>query len=258
MIFLEVQGEKVPALGFGTWPLRGEACRNATLSALQLGYRHLDTAEMYRNESEVGEAIRQSGVPRHEVFLVTKVWSSNLRGAALRRSAEGSLRRLGVDAVDLLLIHWPNPSVPIEESMGAMVSLQQEGKARRIGVSNFSPRQLAAAQEAAQVPLFCNQVEFNPLRPQRELLRICQEQDLLLTAYGPVAKGAVSREPRLREIGRRHGKTAAQVSLRWLLQQKNVSAIPKAASRQHQEENLAIFDFELSEAEMAEIDSLST
>ncbi len=258
MLTIEIQGEKIPTLGFGTWPLRGETCRRATLSALQLGYRHLDTAEMYRNESEVGEAIRQSKIPRHEIYLVTKVWSSNLHGPDLRRSAEGSLRRLGVETVDLLLIHWPNPRVPIEESMAEMVRLQEEGKTRQIGVSNFSPSQLAAAQEAAQVPLFCNQVEFNPLRPQRELLRICQEQDLLLTAYGPVAKGAVSREPLLREIGRRHGKTAAQVSLRWLLQQPNVSAIPKAASRKHQEENLAIFDFELSEAEMAEIDSLST
>lgn len=227
------------------------------LGALELGYRHIDTAEMYQNETEIGRALTQSYVKREDLFLTTKVWSTHLRRPDLLTACEGSLRRLGLDYVDLLLVHWPNPSVPIEETMQAMDELKHSGKARQIGVSNFSVPELQKAQQSCRSHIFSNQVEYHPFHGQDEIVQHCQDNDLVLTAYTPLAKGRVSRDSTLSEIGYGYGKTGAQVTLRWLVQQGHVICIPKAANADHQKENTGIFDFELSQEEMQRISRLA-
>lgn len=254
MIYVTVKGERVPALGFGTWKLRGKACREAVEDALSIGYRHLDTAQMYENEAEVGAALRRSGVDRNEVFLTTKIWPDNLAYQDVHRTFKESLRRLDTDFVDLLLIHWPNEDVPVEETLDAMLEIQQAGKTRHLGVSNFSPELFRRA--AKHAPMFCIQVEYNPYVSQQPLLELARQEDALFTAYRPLARGEVLSDPTIAEIGERHGKNPAQVTLRWLLQQEQVSAIPKAASSKHRRSNFDIFDFELSEEEMRRISVL--
>ena len=247
-----VRGTEVPALGFGTWPLKGTDCRDAVENALAIGYRHLDTAQMYDNEAAVGNAIENAAVDRDDVFLVTKVLRGNLAHDDVLTSVEASLDRLGT-AIDLLLIHAPSRTVPIEESIEAMNQLQEMGDVRHIGVSNFSVTQLQEAIDASETPILTNQVEYHPFKSQEDILEFCIDNDIMLTAYSPVAKGRVTDNQVLKEIGDTYGKTPTQVTLRWLIQQENVSAIPKAASRDHREENFDIFDFELTAEEMARI-----
>ncbi len=251
----KIKGEKVPSLGLGTWRLSGNGCRTAVERALSSGYRHLDTAQMYGNEREVGRGIEDSGVDREEVFLVTKVATSNFAHDDVLRSSRESLGKLGTNYVDLLLMHWPGRSVPLGETLGAMRELQEEGAVKHIGVSNFSPSLVEEAMEHAEI--FCNQVEYHPYKSQDELLEQSREKDYLLTAYSPVAKGAVTRDETLREIGESHGKSPAQVALRWLVQQEKVAAIPKAAGGEHLKSNLEIFDFELDEEEMRSVSALA-
>ena len=251
MEYQMIKGVKVPSLGLGTWRLSGEGCVRAVERALALGYRHVDTAQMYANEGEVGRGIRNSGVDREEVFLVTKVRTSSFSHDGVIRSTRESLKKLQTEYVDLLLMHWPNPSVPLEETLGAMTELQEEGSVKHVGVSNFPPSMVEEATRHATV--FCNQVEYHPYRGQDELLKQASERDYLLTAYSPVAKGRVSRDAALKEIGQAHGKTPAQVALRWLIQQEKVAAIPKAASEDHLQSNFDIFDFELSQEEMERV-----
>jgi 2,5-diketo-D-gluconate reductase B len=246
-----IKGEKIPSLGLGTWRLSGEGCVRTVERALALGYRHIDTAQMYANEGEVGHGIRNSGVDRGEVFVVTKVRTSSFSHGEVIRSTRESLKKLGTGHVDLLLMHWPNPSVPLEETLGAMRELQAEGSIKHVGVSNFPPSMVEEATEHAEI--FCNQVEYHPYRAQDELLQQAREMDYLLTAYSPVARGGVSNDATLQEIGGAHGKTPAQVALRWLIQQEKVAAIPKAASEDHLRSNFDIFDFELSQEEMERV-----
>ncbi len=254
MEYQTIKGERVPALGLGTWRLSGGACETAVETALSLGYRHLDTAQMYRNEAEVGEGLRKSGVDRAEVFVTTKVWSSDFTRDKLLPAARESLRKLGTDYVDLLLMHWPSRSVPLEETLGAMAELREEGSVRHIGVSNFLPPMV---EEAAGITdIFCNQVEYHPYKSQDELRDQAEKMDYLLTAYSPVAKGAVADDAMLEEIGASRGKSPAQVALRWLVQQEKVAAIPKATSEEHLRANLEVLDFELSEEEMGKIFTL--
>ncbi len=254
MRYVEVQGERVPALGFGTWQLSGKAAVEAVQHALELGYRHIDTAQMYRNEAQVGQALADSGLDRGEVFLTTKLQPRNLEADRVPRSTRESLERLQTDYVDLLLIHWPAFSASMEATLEAMVDLREEGTVRHIGVSNFTPSLLREALDRA--PIFCNQVEYHPYLAQPDLRSLAVERDLMLTAYSPLAKGRVIDDEVLEEIGSRHGKTAAQVSLRWLIQQDHVAAIPRSGDRDHRAANFDIFDFELSEEEMASIDGL--
>jgi 2,5-diketo-D-gluconate reductase B len=216
-----------------------------------LGYRHIDTAQMYANEGEVGRGLRNSGVGREEVFLVTKVRTSNFSHDDVIRSTRESLKKLQTEYVDLLLMHWPNPSVPLGETLGTMTELQEEGSVKHVGVSNFPPSMVEDATRYATV--FCNQVEYHPYRAQNELLGQAREMGYLLTAYSPVAKGRVLNDLTLKEIGEARGKTPAQVALRWLIQQEKVAAIPKAASENHLRSNLDIFDFELSDEEMERV-----
>jgi 2,5-diketo-D-gluconate reductase B len=238
----------------GTWRLSGQECVRAVERALALGYRHIDTAQMYANEDEVGRGIQNSGVDREDIFLVTKVRTSSFSHDEAIRSTRGSLKELRTEYVDLLLMHWPNPSVPLEETLGAMTELQRQGSVKHVGVSNFPLSMVEEATTHAEI--FCNQVEYHPYRAQDELLEQARETDYLLTAYSPVAKGRVSNDATLREIGEAHGKSPTQVALRWLIQQEKVAAIPKAASEDHLRSNFDIFDFELSDEERGRIFAL--
>lgn len=255
MEYQTIKGEKVPALGLGTWRLSGEECRRAVERALALGYRHIDTAQMYRNEDEVGKGMQSSWVNREEVFLTTKVWPSDFSYERTIETTQESLKRLRTDRVDLLLMHWPSRGVPLEETLGAMMELQEEGSVRHIGVSNFPPSMVEDAAQHAEI--FCNQVEYHPYEAQDELLEQATEMDYLLTAYRPLSKGTILNDETLREIAEAHGKTPAQVALRWLIQQEKVAAIPKTTSEDHLKNNLDVFDFELSEEEMERISGLS-
>jgi 2,5-diketo-D-gluconate reductase B len=254
MEYQTIKGEKVSSLGLGTWRLTGAECAKTVKLALALDYRHTDTAQIYRNEEQVGQGIQNAGVDREEVFLVTKVWTNNFSYKRTIESTRESLRKLGTDYVDLLLMHWPNPSVPLEETLGAMTELQNERSVRHVGVSNFPPSMVEEAARYATV--FCNQVEYHPYKGQAELLEQAKDIDYLLMAYSPVAKGAVLNDRTLLEIGEAHGKTSAQVALRWLVQQEKVAAIPKATSEDHLKGNLNVFDFELSNEEMERISEL--
>ena len=255
MQYKQIKNEEVPSLGLGTWRLSGNACAEAVESALSLGYRHLDTAQMYGNEEDVGRGISNSGVDREEIFLVTKLSTGNFTHDRVLDSARESLNKLGTNYVDLLLMHWPNPRVPLEETLGAMTELQKEESVKHIGVSNFPASMVEEATGYAEI--FCNQVEYHPRKPQRDLTEQAKDLDYLLTAYSPVAKGRITDDATLKEIGESYGKTPAQVTLRWLIQQDKVCAIPKAQSQEHQESNLDIFDFELSEEEMERISGLA-
>ncbi len=257
MIEIAVKGTKVPALGFGTWALSGRACYEAVRTALALGYRHIDTADMYGNEAEVGRAIRESGVPRDSIFLTTKVPPGKLRARDAKRCAEESLRRLGLDQVDLLLIHWPNSAVPLRETLDAFAELRAAGRTRFIGVSNFSAKLLREAVEEVGADLLCNQVEYHPYLSQRAVLAAARAYRMMVTAYSPVAKGRVARDAALAAIGRKYGKSAVQVALRWLIEQPGVAPIPKAAPRDHITANIDIFDFALTAEDHATIAAIA-
>jgi len=252
MEYVSVRDVEVPALGFGTWQMTGEECRTAVENAIELGYRHIDTAQLYNNEEAVGQAIANSDVDRDEIFLVTKVLRRNLSYDDVIRSVENSLDRLDTD-IDLLLIHSPSRSVPIEETIEAMNKLQDDGQVTHIGVSNFSVAQMQNAIDASETPILTNQVEYHPFTDQSEVLEFCIDTGTMLTAYSPLARKNVLGNDTLQEIGDRYGKTEAQVALRWLIQQEMVSAIPKAASRDDQQENIDIFDFQLTDDEMDRI-----
>jgi 2,5-diketo-D-gluconate reductase B len=249
-----VQGVEIPALGFGTWQLRGKQCYEGVRHALEVGYRHLDTAQMYGNEADVGQAVADSGVDREDVFLVTKIPPSNLAPEAVRSSHEESLRKLRTDYVDLLLIHWPSDSVPLESTLEAMTELRARGRTRHVGVSNFGPELVERALR--RTPVLANQVEYHPYVGQSALLEQCRERDITLTAYSPLAEGRVARDVTLREIGDRHGKTAAQVAIRWLLQQEKVTVIPRSGDGGHRAANWDVWDFSLSDEEIDRVGAL--
>jgi diketogulonate reductase-like aldo/keto reductase len=257
MDVITVKDMTVPALGFGTWALSGNAAYQATRMVLDLGYRHIDTAQIYGNEAEIGRAIRDSGLPRGEIFLTTKIAPGNLRKEDVRRSHEESLKRLGLDQVDLLLIHWPNASIPLGETLEALTALREAGKTRSIGVSNFTVSLLRETIDHYGAEIVCNQVEYHPFLPQRRLIETMQRYGLMLTAYAPVARGRVFHDKTLTAIGMKYGKSGGQVALRWLLDQDKVAAIPKAGKREHAAANLAIFDFHLSSEDRAAIDALA-
>jgi len=252
-ITLEIMGESVPALGLGTWQATGSECRDAVEHALSIGYRHIDTAQMYENEEEVGRGMAAVGFDRDELFLTTKLAPGNLDRKSVHRTTEESLKRLATNRIDLLLIHWPDGQVPLEETLEAMLALREQGKIRRIGVSNFPPSHLHRARQVCEI--FCNQVEYHPFLAQDHLLRAVRDEGMLLTAYCPLARGEALKNDTLREIGDAYAKTAAQVALRWLIQQ-GVSAIPKASKAKHREQNFDIFDFELTDDEMSRISAL--
>lgn len=249
----ELADATIPTLGLGTWMNTGATCVETVRTALELGYRHVDTAQAYGNEAKVGNGIAAAEVDRDAVFLTTKVSRSNLRYDDVHESVRASLDRLGVGYVDLLLIHWPHPRRPVEETLSAMTELREEGLVTHVGVANFTRSQLRRACRVADSPIVTNQVLYHPLIDQTPLRTYCRDAGITLTAYSPLARGAVVGDDLLAEIGSRYGKTAAQVALRWLIQQPGVVAIPKATGRAHLEENLAVFDFELTDEEMQRI-----
>lgn len=252
---LTIQNTAIPALGLGTYKLTGKNGEKEILRALQMGYRHIDTAEMYGNEEEVGNAVKQSGIPGDEIFITTKVWPNNFSKAKFIPGVEDSLRKLKVDAVDLLLIHWPSDEETNKLAVDLLNQCHEKQYANLVGVSNFSIPQLKQAQ--TQAPISCNQVEYSPYNDVQDLLTYMQQQGMMLTAYSPLAKGAVLHEPVIKKLAAAYNKTGAQIVLRWLLQQDNVSAIPKAADEQHSRQNLGVFDFELSDEDMKAIFALA-
>jgi 2,5-diketo-D-gluconate reductase B len=251
---IEVRGVEVPRIGFGTWMIEGDAAREGVLDALEIGYRQIDTARAYENEEHVGKALEETAVPRDEIFLTTKIFPGDFEPDALKAAAEDSLRNLRTDYLDLLLLHWPDPDTPLERTLQAMNELREEGKIRQLGVSNFPAGLLATALEHA--PVFCDQVEYHPFLDQSRLLGLAREKELLVTAYSPLARGKVPDDATLTEIGEKHGKTAGQVALRWLLDQPGVSPIPKASSHERRVENFEVFDFELTPEDRERIDGL--
>jgi 2,5-diketo-D-gluconate reductase B len=253
---VSAHGARIPLLGLGTWDLRGRLCTEMVQAALDLGYRHIDTAEMYDNERPVGEGLKASGVKRDDVFLTTKIWPAHFSASDLPRAAAECLARLGVSAVDLLLLHWPNPQIPLPETIGALCKVKRDGLARHIGISNFNVALIEAAWKATTEPLVCNQVECHPYLDQSKVLAACRKHGMAMTAYSPIAQGKAGGDDVLARIGAAHKKTAAQVSLRFLVQQ-NVVVIPRTSKAKRLAENAAIFDFALSDGEMADIFALS-
>jgi diketogulonate reductase-like aldo/keto reductase len=256
MQVVEAKGARIPLIGLGTWDLRGRTCVRMVEQALRLGYRHIDTAEMYGNESEVGEGLRASGVKRGKVFVTTKVWPSNFAPRDLEKSAKQSLAKLLLSEVDLLLLHWPNPNIPLADTLGALCKVKQAGLARHIGVSNFTVALIDEAVRLSSEPLVCNQIEVHPFLDQSKVLAACRAHGMAVVAYSPIARGGAKNDKVLARIGKRHGKTAAQVCLRYLVQQEIV-VIPRTSKVERLTENLAIFDFELSPDEMKEIANLA-
>lgn len=253
---VEAHGARIPLIGLGTWELRGRTCARIVEQALGLGYRHVDTAALYDNEREVGEGLRASGIKRDEVFITTKVWPSDFAPRDLERSAEDSLARLRLPEVDLLLLHWPNPRIPLSETLGALCKVKRMGLARHIGVSNFTVAMIDDAVRLADEPLVCNQIELHPFLDQSKVIEACRRHGMAVVAYSPIARGQVKGNKVLAHIGKAHGKTAAQVSLRYLVQQ-GIVVIPRTSRRERLAENLAIFDFELSATEMIDIAQLA-
>lgn len=249
--FLTVDGVEIPMLGIGTARFDStELCQQSVEEALATGYRHVDTAQMYGTEGAVGTAMENADVSREELFIVTKLDEGNRSHEDVLESTRGSLAELGTDYVDLLLIHSPNETVPLEETIAAMNELQDDGSVHHIGVSNFTVTQTRRAMELSASPIITNQVEYHPHHGQQDLLEFCLDEEIMLTAYSPLDIGGVMDETLLAEIGNRYDKTAPQVSIRWLLQQETVSAIPKAAETEHVRENFDVFDFELTDDEM--------
>lgn len=249
------KGFKLPAVGLGTWTLQGRECARLVEQAIRAGYRHIDTAQMYQNERAVGDGVRASG-KRNEVLVVTKVQPTMLAPHDLVRSVKESLAHLRFDVIDLLLIHWPNPRVPLSESLGAMSMLKREGLVRAIGVSNFTIALLDEANRVSPEPLVCNQIECHPYLDQDKVIAACRKHGMAVVAYSPIARGQARGDAVLERIGAAHKKTAAQVCLRWLVQQ-GIAVVPRTSKIQRLQENLAIFNFELTDAEMKEIAGLA-
>ncbi|WP_336361162.1 aldo/keto reductase [Haladaptatus sp. ZSTT2] len=246
----------MPLLGLGTWENEDQAqCAESVKTALEMGYRHIDTAQIYGNEEGVGRGIAQADVSREDIFLATKVWIDELAPEDVKASTEESLHKLGVDYVDLLYVHWPAREYDPEATLAAFEELKAEGKIRRIGVSNFEPEQLETAQEILGDDVFANQVELHPLLPQHDLREYCEAHDIELVAYSPLARGDVFDVPELTAIADDHDASAAQVSLAWL-REKGITAIPKATSEAHISDNWQSLDLDLTDAEIAAIDEL--
>ncbi len=254
---LTANGADIPAIGLGTWTLDDEAATRLVSEAINVGYRHIDTAAMYQNEAGVGAGLRFGGVPRSEIFLTTKVWYTDIAEGDLQRSVEASLERLGVDDLDLVLIHWPSPTVPLAESIAALNEVGDRGYARNIGVSNFPVALLDEAVKLSRRPLVCNQVEYHPFLNQDRLLEACRSHGMALVSYCPLARGGeLAAEPAIAAAAKRLGRSPAQIVLRWHIQQTGVAAIPRSSRPERIAENLRVFDFSLSDEEMASISAL--
>lgn len=253
---VEANGARIPLIGLGTWELNGSACERIVEEALRLGYRHIDTAAMYENEREVGQGFRASGVPRDQVFVTTKVWTSDFAPRDLERSAKESLKKLKLSETDLLLLHWPSKTIPLADTIGALCKVKREGLTRHIGISNFTVPLIEQAMKLSSEPLVCNQFECHPFLDQSKLIAATKRHGMAVVAYAPTAKGKSKNDPVLARIGKAHGKSAVQVCLRWLVQQ-DIVAIPRTSKPERLKQNIDVFDFALTESEMQEISALS-
>ena len=254
MIFIDINQEQIPALGLGTFGLTGQDCRTSVADAISLGYRHIDTAKMYENEQDVGSGIQDASVDRNDLFVTTKIWHTDLSHAGITAGLEDSLQKLQMDYVNLTLIHWPSSDMDLRECLDTLMELQQAGKTRLIGVSNFPSSLLKEAKALA--PIVCNQVEYHPYLGQSAVLNVLSEHQMMLTAYCPIAKGEVLEDQYLINLGKKYGKSPTQITLRWLVQQENVAAIPKSGSSKRRASNFDIFDFSLTDEEIANIHAL--
>ena len=244
----------LPIIGFGTWELTGQECISSIDHALRIGYRHIDTAQIYHNEKEVGKGINQSGVDRNHVFITTKIAAENLVPSRIVSSTLASLQDLDTPYVDLLLIHWPTEEMDLEACLDTMFELQEKRHVKNIGVSNFTPKMFRRA--ISHGPLLTNQVHFSPHHQQWKNLNAARRENIPLTAHSPLDQGDIPNDKRLAEIGVKYHKSAAQVALRWLIQLGHMAVIPKAASEKHRMENMEIFDFELTRDDMRAIRDL--
>ena len=249
-------GWEIPVLGLGTWDLKGEDCKRAIKDALSLGYTHFDTAWMYENQKAIGEALKETSVDRAGLFITSKVWRSHLHYEGVLEQCDGSLRDLQTPYLDLFLVHWPNDAVPMKETFRALKRIVAEGKARSIGVSNFTVAHMKEALRASEVPVSLNQIKYHPGAEDRDVLRWCSDNGVVVTAYSPLGRGGLLKKAPLTEIGERHGKTSAQVSLRWLVE-KGLVVIPKASSKDHMRENTDLAGWTLSPDEVERISSMS-
>jgi diketogulonate reductase-like aldo/keto reductase len=253
---LEALGARIPQIGLGTMTLKGDVCVQTIKTALQTGYRHIDTAAHYGNEAESGDGFRASGLKRDEVFITTKIRQDDAMPDDFARMLDTSLANLKLPWVDLLLIHWPSKTVPINLTIGALCKAKKEGKAKHVGVSNFTTALLDEAWAATTEPLVCNQIEAHPFINQNKVIAASKKRGMAVVAYVPIARGKVPGAEVLERIGKAHGKTAAQVSLRYLIE-RGLIPIPRTANPAHLKENLDVFDFKLSAAEMADLAKLN-
>ena len=256
MDVITAQGMRMPKLGLGTWKLKGPACVEAVQGALSLGYRHVDTAEMYDNEEAVGEALAGAGVPRGEVHVTTKVWHDHLRDDQMQRAIDASLAKLRTDYVDLYLIHWPAADMNLGAALEALVRVREQGKARAVGVANFPVPLLRRAVEEIGAPVACNQVEYHVMLDQSAVLGYARTQGFAVAAYSPLGQGRLAGSEELEAVARKHGATPSQVALAWLLEQDGVAAIPKASRRETQQANLEAARLRLDDADRAAIGAL--
>lgn len=254
---VEAHGAAIPKIGLGTWQLRGEQCARIVDQALRQGYTHIDTAQGYANEAAVGEGLAASGVARDTIFITTKVQTQYMGDGDLQRSVAESLRKLRVDQIDLLLLHWPNPEIALADSIRALNEVKREGLVKHIGLSNFTTAMLENAWRLTTEPLAAEQIEFHPFLDQTRMRAALKGRGMATVAYCPIALGRVVGDPVIEAIAAAHGKSAAQVTLRWLVQQPDVVAIPKTAKVERLAENLAVFDFALTDAEMAQMSALT-
>jgi diketogulonate reductase-like aldo/keto reductase len=257
--YVTAQGATIPSIGLGTWTLKDQACVEVVAAALASGYRHLDTARMYDNEAAVGEGLRASKIARQHVFLTTKVWADDIGDGDLQRSAEASLKRLGLDQVDLLLIHWPNAGIPLKASIKALCETKRRGLTKHVGVSNFTVALLNDAVALASEPIAANQCEYHPHLDQLKVIAACRQHGVTFVSYTPLGRatsGGVMEEPVVKAIADRLERTTAQVTLRWHVQQGLV-AIPRSSNKARVAENLAVYDFELTPADMTAVGNLA-
>lgn len=249
----------IPAIGFGTYGMTGDDIYRVIPEALRAGFRHIDTGQIYRNEAEIGDCVVASGIPRSDIFLTTKVWVSNYSARHFDASVNESLRKLKTDYIDLLLLPWPGGSdVPLAEQIGELNAVVRAGKVRHIGVSNFNRAQMTKAIRLSGAPLVTNQFEYHPYLNQSLLIESTREAGLAVTGYCGMAVGRVFSDPTLKEIAARHDKTIAQIVLRWIVQQRGVVALSRTTRIDRLAQNLAVFDFELDDADMAAIHALAT
>lgn len=249
-----IQGTAVPSLGFGTWELRGSECQRCVETALEVGYRHIDTARMYQNEAEVGRGIAVAGLPREDLFVTSKIWFDDLSAEGVARETAKTLELLGLDYVDLYLIHWPTSEMDLSETIPALMAQKEKGLIKHVGVSNFTAAQMHEAMQYGQI--FCNQVEYHVYLSQHVLSELCRKQDILLTAWSPLAKGRLADDPALQAIAAKHGKSPAQVGLRWLIEQDHVATFPRSSNAQRIRDNFDIWDFALDDEDRARIAAL--